>query len=71
MGTYGLVDFWLFHSDDVVWPAIRLYLIVVFFLLSGFMVALSFLMYYGETHRVQWLEAEARRLERGELSHLH
>lgn len=71
MGTYGLVDFWLFHSDDVVWPAIRLYLIVVFFLLSGFMVALSFLMYYGETHRVQWLEAEARRLERGELSQAH
>ena len=71
LGIHGLVDFWLFHSDDVVWPAIRLYLIVVFFLLSGFMVALSFLIYYGETYRVQWLEAEARRLEREALSQAH
>ncbi len=67
MGIHGLVDFWLFHSDEAVWPAIRLHLIVEFFLLSGFMAALAFLTYYGVTHRVQWLEAEAHRLECGEL----
>ena len=60
MGIHWLVDFWLFQSDHAVWPAIRLHLMVEFFLLSGFMAALAFLMYYGVTHRVQWLEEEAR-----------
>lgn len=67
MGIHWLVDFWLFRSDHAVWPAIRLHLIVEFILLSGFMAVLAFLTYYGVTHRVQWLEEEARRLERGEL----
>jgi PAS domain-containing protein len=39
LGIHGLVDFWLFHSDDEVWPAIGLYLIVEFLVLSGFMAA--------------------------------
>ncbi len=66
MGIHWLADFWLFHSDHAVWPAIRLHLMVEFFLLSGFMAALAFLMYRGVIHRVQWLDEEARRLAHGE-----
>ena len=67
MSIHWLVDYLLFRSNVVAWPAIRRHLMVEFFLLGGFMAAQAILPYYhGVNCRNQWLDEDAGRLKRGE-----